>query len=78
MALTRQERADALLGIIESLECSIADLHELGEDYEMAADTLRDIRSELDSELTDLVAEINNDADDELAAQIADYWRAVL
>lgn len=78
MALTRQERADALLGIIESLECSIADLHELGEDYEMAADTLRDIRSELDSELTDLVAEINNDADDELAAQIADYWRSVL
>lgn len=78
MALTRQERADALLGIIESLECCIADLHDMGEDYEMAADTLRDIRSELDSELTDLVAEINNDADDELAAQIADYWRSVL
>lgn len=78
MALTRQERADALLGIIESLECSIADLHELGEDYEMAADTLRDIRSELNGELTDLTAEIKNDADDELAAQIADYWRAVL
>lgn len=78
MALTRQERADALLGIIESLECCIADLHELGEDYEMAADTLRDIRSELNGELTDLTAEINNDADDELAAQIADYWRAVL
>lgn len=78
MALTRQERADALLGIIESLECSIADLHELGEDYEMAADTLRDIRSELNGELTDLTAEIKNDADDELAAQIADYWRSVL
>lgn len=78
MALTRQERADALLGIIESLECCIADLHDLGEDYEMAADTLRDIRSELNSELTDLTAEIKNDADDELAAQIADYWRAVL
>lgn len=78
MALTRQKRADALLGIIESLECSIADLHELGEDYEMAADTLRDIRSELNGELTDLTAEIKNDADDELAAQIADYWRAVL
>ena len=78
MALTRQERADALLGIIESLECCIADLHELGEDYEMAADTLRDIRSELNGELTDLTAEIKNDADDELAAQIADYWRAVL
>lgn len=78
MALTRQERADALLGIVESLECSIADLHELGEDYEMAADTLRDIRSELDSELTDLTNEIRYDEQDELAAQIADYWRAVL
>ena len=78
MALTRQERADALLGIIESLECSIADLHELGEDYEMAADTLRDIRSELDSELTDLTNEIRYDEQDELAAQIADYWRSVL
>lgn len=78
MALTRQERADALLGIIESLECSIADLHELGEDYEMVADTLRDIRRELNGELTDLTAEIRNDADDELAAQIADYWRSVL
>ena len=78
MAFTRQERADALLGIIESLECCIADLHDLGEDYEMAADTLRDIRSELNGELTDLTAEIKNDADDELAAQIADYWRSVL
>ena len=77
MAMTRQERADALLGIIESLECCIADLHDLGEDYEMTADTLRDIRSELNSELTDLNNEIRYDAQDELASQIASYWQSV-
>lgn len=74
--LTREEKQDILLTLIDRMEDSIRDLKEIGRPED--ADCIEDIMSQLNSELVEISDELWREDQEEHRQAIRDYYRSVI
>ena len=74
--LTREEKQDILITLIDRFEDSIRDLKEIGRPED--ADCIEDIMSQLNSELVEISDELWREDQEEHRQAIRDYYRSVI
>lgn len=76
MAMTKSERQDILLTLIDRLEDTIEDLKEIGhyDDAECVQDILRD----LNGEVVEISDELWQEDERDMRDQIHDYYKSVM
>lgn len=74
--LTREEKQDILLTLIDRMEDSIRDLKEIGRPED--AECIKDIMSQLNSELVEISDELWREDQKEHRQAIRDYYGSVI
>lgn len=74
--LTRSEKQDVLLTLIDRFEDSVRDLNEIGREED--ADCISDMIRSLNDELTEIEGDEYDDEQAELRAMNREYYRSVL